>query len=169
MELSKLRETVTETNDEYWHQLVVGPYYHDRPFVEGDNYTGTSHSHYNRAVLHSDVNVSLEWGYEHETNEDGDYPWSDFPDKKVRSMFVDVFYAGSLVDRNVLYVVDGHRAILPNYRTVRTDDGGPFEFDSATWEHRDSKWEFLLAQLINQLSGNSEFASYFARSGLVRA
>ena len=169
MELNELRELIINTDDEYWHQLIVGPYFHDRVTNDGNEFTGTSHSHYCRAVLRSDVNVALEWGLEHGDDDDSaGRPWSNFPDKRVNSIFVDVFYLGALVDRTILVNVDGSRAYLPNYRTVRIDGGDPYDFDNAEYQHQVSRWDYLLAQLLNQLSGRSEYESYFARSGLVR-
>ena len=169
MELDELRELIINTNDEYWNKLVVGPYYHDRIWHDGDDFDGTSHSHDSRAVLLNDANISIEWGLRHREDDDSDgYPWADFRDKRVESMLVDVFYAGALVDRSVLFRVDGGRSYLPDYDDVRVDDGEPHIIDDAVWEYQVDRWGYLLAQLINQLDSRDGYESYFARSGLVR-
>ena len=170
MELNELREIIIQTNDDFWHQLEIGPFYHDRIYVAGDlDFEGTSHSHYERAVLISDVDISLEWGMDADGREKESHAWADaasFPDPTIRSQVVDVFYRGALVDRTSVISVDGGRAYVPQYKTVRTDAGEPHVFKDATFEYRATRWNYYLTQLINQLAGHRDFESYVVRSGI---
>lgn len=64
------------------------------------------------AVYMPNASITLAWGLRHrdEFRED----WTDlFPDKSASSSWVDVFYNGALVYRDLYVAVDGGRASLP--------------------------------------------------------
>jgi len=139
MNMHELRGAITDTYDEHWHLVQDGPFFHDR--VEDD----TVQAHRKRAVLHSDINIAIEWGMAVDDDADAaldDYDWASharLSDPKVHEIWVDVFYQGDLVDRVTLLDVDGHRAYLP----VPEHIGG-------TWVTR--SWGRVLGRLVTDLS-----------------
>ena len=69
-------------------------------------------SHSMVATLRTDIDISLAFGLE--CNEDFQESWINvFPDPKASSHFVDFFYRGTLVHRDVYVTVDGGRGHLP--------------------------------------------------------
>lgn len=69
-------------------------------------------SHGNLAVLKEDLSISVAWGLEH--NADFKEEWAnDFPDRRASSYFVDFFYNGNLIYRDIYVSVDGGRANIP--------------------------------------------------------
>lgn len=69
-----------------------------------------SHSEY--MSLKRDLLVSVAWGLKH--NDDFKEDWANnFPDNRAISGFVDFFYSGVLVFRDIYVSVDGGRCALP--------------------------------------------------------
>lgn len=68
--------------------------------------------HYSVAAYKPDLAITMAWGMP--CLKDFKEPWTDrFADKKASSRYVDVFYSGSVVFRDLFVVVDGGRASLP--------------------------------------------------------
>lgn len=170
MQLIELRKQIIETNDDFWHRIDIGPYYHDRLHVPGDlEFTGSSHSHYSRFVLTHDVRISIEWGMDANFRGDETHPWTDtaaFPDKRSSTEVVDIFLNGALVDRSTVISVDGGRAYLPSYSNARVDGETSTDWDNAVYEQHATYWDYYLAQLVDQLSGHREFDRYVKQSGI---
>jgi len=175
MNLYELQKAITDSTGHEWSRIAVGPFYHDRIWVADDlEFTGDSHSHDARAVLISDLSISIEWGLRVHSRGDGDehHLWASepvFPDPSITSYWVDVFYNGAVVDREQIIAVDGHRAYLPNYHQARIDGGDPTDYSNAVFEFTTTSWQHGLARIVNELSGSDDWeTNYLARSGIKR-
>ena len=121
------------------------------PEFEQDN-------HHTMAVYKPDVSLSLAWGllenaeFSEEWHEQG-----GFPDKKARSIWVDTFWNGVTIDRELAVSVDGGRCTLPLPRRHVEDTA------TIGWEI--SRWQHSFFRLINTLGGVSprEYESYVDR------
>lgn len=97
------------------------------------------------------------------------YPWNvppRFPDPAVHSFWVDLFYRGAVVYREMLVGVDGWRAILP----VAESRPAAVEDESGSSRTREfegyaTRRECEFARLIDALNGHRDFDGYFTRSG----
>ncbi len=69
-------------------------------------------SHSMSAALRSNLAITIAWGLT--SNEDFIEPWANsFPNPKASSSYVDFFYAGSMIYRDIYVTVDGGRVRLP--------------------------------------------------------
>ena len=69
-------------------------------------------SHGMSAALRADLAVTLAWGLK--SNEDFHEEWANqFSDPHATSSYVDLFYNGALIHRELYVTVDGGRASLP--------------------------------------------------------
>src|SRR5437763_81460 len=122
MTLDELRNLVLASGPYDWNRILpIGATYLNRFGTVGHpgRESHLEHSeHTNRASYLHDVNLGLAWGMDVDADDDGDrvaLPWRDrFPDKKVSRAFVELFWAGMLVDRELIYYADGGRVVLPN-------------------------------------------------------
>jgi hypothetical protein len=108
-----------------------------------------------RAVLRSDLGISLEWG--HTVTDPVSEQWTErFADKHAVGIYVDVLYNGIVVFRDYAISVDGGRCILPH---PKMDEGGTC---TATMRQE------ALARTVHALSGGRyDFEDYMRRSGIV--
>ncbi len=116
-----------------------------------------------RAVYRPDVSLGVAWGLPldrlRRTFDD-----DRFADPTYFLVHVDALWNGMLIDRDVVAVVDGGRAVLPVGRPVTADgDQDRREIVGQTVRAAD----VALARLVDALSGNREFDRYLADSGLV--
>jgi len=138
-----------------------GPSYHDRISVWT---TGTGKfsnievkSHSTLASLKTNLSIGIAWGFPH--NEDFKESWANsFPDEHAASAYVDFFYNGTLIFRDVYVSVDGGRAMIP------LPDR---EFDPVTHEVRRltvplDKHKFF--RLLDRLEKVSDFDRYFGQT-----
>lgn len=166
VQLDTIRDMIAQSSSSNWHSIEYGDIFRSVAYHGDDSYRS---QHGSRAVLKTDVNISIEWGIptRNAQNESG-HLWvkeHSFPDPHIHSFWVDVFYMNALVDRVRAYDVDGGRSYLPRYKQRRTDEGGADDFDSATWRFEVERWPYDLTRLINGLDSHREFDSYFSRSG----
>jgi hypothetical protein len=121
---------------------------------------GEFSEHHARAAYRPDVSLGLAWGIRQ--NEDFQEDWTqEFPDSHAESFLADILYAGMLVAREHLVVVDGGRTYLPI----------PDQNLTVT------QWDHDFAKLLDELQlsvgvggglgdrDRSEFESYFRRVG----
>ena len=127
-------------------------------------------------VFRADVNLTLAFGA---PIDDGE-PWEDAelapgPKHEVRGVLLDVFWAGALVDRQALHLVDDGRGILPDYEDEAIDTGQlDDEAVARTAPARAVRAARLMLCLTKCFSTFDEearaghrFDSYFHRSGIV--
>jgi hypothetical protein len=115
MRLDDLHRLVADSMPDDWHKIGcygAGADSSDRP------------GHCSVFVFRGDVNLTMAYGA---PIDDGE-PWEDAelapgPKHDVRGVLLDVFWAGALVDRQALYLVDGGQGILPDYEDEAIDTG----------------------------------------------
>jgi hypothetical protein len=116
-----------------------------------DNLNPKTHTQY--VVLRNDVDIAMAWGM---TAGDGDYhePWATCcPDPSAWTGFIDIFYQGTLVHRDVYVSVDGDRCCLPLPRS-------PHDLRVAP------AYAQLAALISSMRLGYSDFSTYMRRTGL---
>lgn len=142
MNLNTIRQTIIDSSREDWNKITCwgygsGPIYHYGLSSEHSDDHGIQtevRSHAVLAVLIEDVDISIAWGYDpdeslwnlHRGGQRFDF--SDFlptfPDEDVSRMYVDIFYRGQLVDRELFVVADGGRYYVPIPRTTYPNKQG---------------------------------------------
>ncbi|MBI3300931.1 MAG: hypothetical protein HYZ72_02475 [Deltaproteobacteria bacterium] len=117
------------------------------------------HSHSVVASLKTDLSISLAWGFPH--NPEFKEPWANkFPDSSASSAFVDFFYNGVLVFRDIYVSVDGGRCMIP------LPDR---EFDKETHQVRRlivPRGKYSFFRLLDSFEKVSDFNSYFEGTGI---
>jgi hypothetical protein len=107
-------------------------------------------THSVRASYRPDIAIGIAWGYP--SNKNWHEPWIDnFSDKSAHSDFVDFFYNGMLVQREVYVVVDGGRAYLP----VPSVENQTI-----------TRWEYDFFKVLDGLERLSEFDRYIRQAGI---
>jgi hypothetical protein len=116
-------------------------------------------SHAEVLSLKKNLLVSVATGITH--NDDFIEPWANkFPDPQATSAYVDFFYAGTLVFRDIFVAVDGGRCRLPlprqhiNQRTQKVE----------RLTVPEPKSIFYL--LLNEISGAHDYYHYLNQSGI---
>lgn len=167
MKLDEIRATLVDGAAADWHVVDGFPTYRDNLNAIVDGLENLE-SHSKTAAYMPDVNLTLAWGMDPPGDENPHLPGSPgaslgapFPDKSVSSFQVDVFYAGSLVDRHYGVHLDGYRAALP-YPMMQPLTEPDEDDQSFVWTV--SPWEVELFRLISDLWGNHEYDSYLERS-----
>jgi hypothetical protein len=155
MKLFEIRRSITETIDDHWSLIKVGPLFNYALGTTGDVATVFGY-HSVRAVLAADIDIAIEYGMSSDpldhrrvwTEE-----WAPFADPEIHGEYCDVYYRDALVDRVELATVDGSRATLPV--PLRRD---------GEWVALD--WPYQLARLVDSFEGGRDFEGYFSRSGI---
>jgi len=147
MRYDEILELIAQSNPEDWNRIADAPLFlYGFPDEQGD---WTHHSE--RAAYKPDLSVGLAWGLTY--REDFKEDWANLhPDKRAFGEWVDVFYNGMLVHRDVRVVVDGGRVGLP--LPERRDDRLVI-----------SSWQYRFFKLIQELGGGWDFDEYVKRSG----
>lgn len=115
-------------------------------------------SHSNVCSLKSNLLISVAFGLLH--NDNFIEPWANkFDDKSARSSFIDFFYSGALVFRDIYVSVDGGRCILPLPNQ---------QVNESTYEVERLTVSKDKAHFFRLLNGTDEidYSSYLNRSGI---
>ena len=167
MKLTQLLETVVSSQRTDWHHIACwgahsGPSYREHftfyEGYEGDEHVLKADSHGNTAIYIPDASITMAFGLE--AVEDFKEQWANsFPDPSASSSFVDLFYQGALVYRDVYVNVDGGRAKLPLPRRI---------FDKQTKKVTalhipEAKYQFF--KLLDEIEHLSDFDRYFEQAG----
>jgi len=167
MRLDDLRRLVADSAPRDWHKIGcygAGADSSDRP------------GHASVFVFRADVNLTMAYGA---PIDDGE-PWEDAelapgPKHDVRVVLLDVLWAGALVDRQVFYLVDDGRGILPDYEDEAIDTG---QLDAEAVVRTASARAVQAARLMlcltrgfptfdEEAQAGRRFDFYFHRSGIV--
>ena len=154
MQLEALITLITDSNPNDWSATSSGPTFRDRlmQVSSGGQSWIEINSHHTIAVYKPDISISLGFGMA--WKDKFDEPWANkFPDPSADGRYIDIYYYGSLVYRDVYVIVDGGRASLPMPK-------GRNDLVVAKGYHD-------LIRLINSVGGAvSQFDDYFKRAGL---
>ena len=164
MQLSNFLTTILSSNSTDWEVIADGPTYLYDPEIW---HTGsdqllniTIKTHHSIAVYRQDISISLAWGLENHDSFNEDYA-TRFADSSASTAWLDLFYSGSLIKRELYVIVDGGRAFLPLAdRKVEKDT-----YKIIGWTVDQDRYKLI--KLLNGIRSNAyDFDSYFARSGI---
>lgn len=109
-------------------------------------------SHSDLISLKSNLLISVAWGITH--NDDFHEKWANsFPDPKASSCYVDFFYSGNLVYRDIAVTVDGGRCHLPLPDVKYSNDS---KIESLTISNK----QHHFFRLLNSLISGHDFDKY---------
>lgn len=176
MKLQRLRDRIIASTADDWEKVTVGPFYRDGFELTSTGSDGWQISevrwHDGLLVYRDDVDLTIQYGMSDPqfARQTDVKIWGDvvFADPAQRVEFVDVFWRGSLVDRERVVGVDGGRAVLPfghQHVTTLNDEFGPgadyVRVFSAT------QWQVAVARLVSEVNPPSQFDEYMARLNIV--
>jgi hypothetical protein len=141
MQLDEMLKVCRESKAKDWNQIDPRGLGENRP----------------TAVYSADVAIGI--GTSETLVEDFKEEWSThFPDKSAQSVYLDVFFNGSVVHREVCVFVDGARYLLP--LPSRVEEGG-----EVSWVVDPDR--AALARLAHQvIGGTSDFADGLSQAGI---
>ena len=160
MDLRTYENLITDTSENDWTRISCwgagsGPSYLNNFSVwntgTGDFKNLEIDSHGEYMSLKKDLLVSVAWGITHNENFQEDWA-NSFPDTYAKSSFVDFFYSGVLVFRDIYVSVDGGRCALPLPKRIFNKEKGTVE------KHVISKQRYEFFRLLN--NNNSEYDYY---------
>lgn len=121
MNLKEYKEIILSTTEDDWTVNVCTGYGSGPSFLNGfivstdgdGNFVSLDVETYPMiASLKKDLSISMAWGYPH--NDDFNEPWANqFADSRASSDFIDFYYNGVVVFRDIYVAVDGGRCYLP--------------------------------------------------------
>lgn len=158
MTYNEYMRTVLGSTDADWNVITCwgsgsGPSYRERIVIIGtpDGQRLETESHSSAAAFLPDLAITMAWGFKH--LDEFSEPWANsFPDKHASSSWLDFFYNGALIGRDLYVEVDGGRVMLPipDRETLVV-----------------SRRDYQLVRLLQSLSGTTySFEEYFRRAGL---
>lgn len=164
--LDEIRSLIINSDLERdWHDIDSGPFFTDAPDVDED----TFHQHDSLLVFRDDVSLTIQWGmrpnYQHEQLRTVSELWHEasFPDESIRIYRADVFWNGSLIDRENVVSVDGGRALMPLGTRTVPPGYEPRTSGPVNWVYSCTQWQAGLAYLLD--SGR-EHDRYFEQTGM---
>lgn len=174
MELREIHRIVTSTGPDEWNKVPCwgggGPAYHVGWYEGRDGWQPWGHS--TIAAYRGDVSLTMAWGADldpdDQRGERRSFDWDEhFMDSKSVGLWVDLFWNGCLVDRYLMYAVDGGRALIPFpdetiYPGEEDDDedGTP-----APAQRRVSRFAFELGRLVHSFEHVDDYEHYVRRAG----
>lgn len=170
--LHEIRQMIEISTEADWN-VTHGPTYLNRwgYWTGPDGVWGLDHDeHMTRAAFIPDVNVTIAFGlavqmpHRGGLDEAHEQPeWAKFPDPTVDVDYIDVFWAGALVDRDLVVTVDGGRAVLPD-PTPEYEGELPENVKVIRWTV--TRWEAALARVAHNLEHEQlDFDDYLRRAG----
>jgi hypothetical protein len=148
-----------------WHDLAAGPFFTDAPDVDED----TFHQHDNLLVYRDDVALTIQWGmrpnYQHLQLKRVSELWQEasFLDESIHIYRADVFWNGTLIDRENVVSVDGGRALLPLGTRTVPPGYEPRISGPVAWVYSCTSWQAALAFLLDS---GGEHRRYFEETGM---
>ncbi|MTI67520.1 MAG: hypothetical protein FH753_13120 [Firmicutes bacterium] len=132
--------TVWNTGDDKFHNIEID-------------------SHSMIASYKRNLAISIAWGLNH--NDDFCEDWAnDFPDSRAMSSYIDFFYNGVLVYRDIIVSVDGGRCYIPLPKREFDKKNHKVTRLSVTRQ----QYEFI--KMINQFASTYNYDSYFKRTNI---
>lgn len=168
MRLEDYLQEVINSNEEDWSVISCwgagsGPSYLDQFTVwnkgnkEFHNIEIESHSMV--ASYKKNLSISIAWGLRH--NDNFIEEWANkFPDSKAMSSYLDFFYNGVLVLREIIVSVDGGRCYLPLPKREIDDTN----YTTKRLYISNVKSDFV--RMLNSFSNTRDYERYLKESGI---
>jgi hypothetical protein len=169
LELDAIRQTIIESKPDDWHVVVcwgasAGPSFLDQFTVwksgAGDGWSLDVNSHAIRGVYRPDAALGIAYGLDYSRDPDGraeklSFDWAErFPNKTVTASWADVFWNGSLVDRQIVFNADGGNVTLPApYSMYHTE---PIAEPPEVIGEYVTQWEYHIARVVAGLEHQPE-------------
>lgn len=184
MDLHTIRQKIIDTTPGDWNKITgwgygAGPIYHYGFYTECDEHglETEAKGHANVAVLLEDVDISIAWGLDPDEWSSGgghrDFDFSNFLptflDKSTSRMYADVFYRGSLVDRQLFVVADGGRYYVPIPRTEYPNKAGCTAEELRDPVHHYTRWDIGFARIVHSFEHGESFDNLLAKIDYVLA
>lgn len=166
MKLEDFENLVLGSGSDAWTHFACwgagsGPSYKDKIAawrgLQGAELSVEVESHSDLISLKDDLLVSIAWGIIQ--NDDFREDWANsFPNPKASSFYVDFFYSGNLVFREIVVSIDGGRCHLPMPEII---------YDDKT--HKAirlivSRKQYIFNKTLNAITSNCDFDSYINRA-----
>lgn len=116
-------------------------------------------SHSMIASYKNNLSIMIAWGLKHNDNFIEEWA-NDFSDQRAASDFVDFFYNGVLVLREIIVSVDGGRCYLP---LPKLEIDGKSKKVTRLYV---SKHKSKFVDMLNKLSSTYDYENYLSRSGI---
>jgi hypothetical protein len=175
--LDEVRQQIVDSGVDDWNVIVCwgansGPSYLDQLSIwkggGGDRWGLEVNSHTIRGVYKPDVALGIACGLDFMPNSDGEaeklsFDWAQrFADKTVTGSWVDVFWDGSLVDRELVYNADGGRALLPAPHAMYHSDS--ITEPEIIGEYV-TQWEYHIARVVAGFESHGDYEADVKRVG----
>jgi hypothetical protein len=169
MDLREYQQIIMDSDEEDWTHISCwgagsGPSYLNKFVVwntgagEFNNFEVDSHS--NIISLKSDLSISIAWGLTH--NDDFVEEWANnFPDNHATSSFIDYFYNGQLIFRDISVIVDGGRCGIPLPKIIINNVTKKIDRYVVPEE------KYIFFGLLNRIESLVDYEDYFKRTGIV--
>jgi hypothetical protein len=168
MNLKEFFERVVDTEVSDWNVITCwgagsGPSYYNKFTVwntgKGEFSNIEVDSHANIAVLKSDLSISFAWGLSH--NDDFIEEWANkFPNKRAMSSYIDFFFNGALVYRDIIVAVDGGRCYIPLPELDIDKESNKIKRLIVP------KQKYKLIKMVNAFQSTYDYDSYFSTTGI---
>lgn len=164
MELAEVRRRISESTPSDWN-LIYAPFLYLESWIwwqrPGDEVTHfEAHAHDVRGVFKPDVSIGLAYGLRWEDGDEFHVPWTSPWPEPIHAAYVDVFWNGMLIDRElVLQVSDlSSSAVLPvgKVESVPGDGGVTAWKDYTVMGESVSKWQADLAKVVHCFQHRAE-------------
>ena len=179
MHLDELRSVIASSIPADWHKIscygadTATSYLYDLDKSSGaDGWELHLDQHNQVFVYRPNVNLTMATGLPLDQGRE----WED-PELRadMRGKWLDVFWCGALVDRQLLFLVDGGRGVLPAFERELVDTG---QLDMEDVGKTATTSEIRVARLVHCLgnnisrfeddrAGRGGFDFYFSRSGII--
>ncbi len=148
-----IQKICTSTSNDWYSIDTNGPLFKHRIKENGQSYNIDQHNEY--ASFRLDLSITLAWDLVENENFVEPYA-NNNPDSHSKSMWLDVFYNGALVFRQMYILVDGGRAYLP----TPTYNNGVYEV---------FKQQADFVYIINDIIGitREDYEGYLNRNNII--
>jgi hypothetical protein len=169
MTYDELLKTVCDSLPTHWNQISCGGFGAGPSYLSAPDGQGGEMDHYCRAAYRSDVSLGLAFGLS-PVDDQRDFEFlKHFADRRSHPTFLDIFWNGMLVHREMGLVVDGGRMTLPWPR--QPVDASPSRDRSEVVAELVSKQAAALWRLVAEFEGHvgpgDSFDEYLAQAGFV--
>lgn len=170
MTLDELLDTCRHSSEDDWNLMHCwggrsGPSYLDQFLWSGSLDDNLEHyAHGMRASYKPNLAIGIAWGLEIQPGRNRyEADWAtNFPDSEASGHFLDFFYQGMFINREVWVSVDGGRCMLPAPRRILDDAEGPAP---KTVGFSISGWQYDFFRTVDALEKHSDFDTYVKQAG----